>query len=751
MTATADTTSPAVARSPHALIGVRLEQLFQQPWFYYGTILLLQLHRIWGMWQYRDMTDGDTSSYFVDAWRWFHSGRTNIAWSPLYDCFYGTLLFLSRDAATVTVLHRILIVFAATILVVAVARRMLPAELAWLVGAWWAVLPINFDAMYEVHLFALLPILAAWLVIMWGRGPWSRGIALAIFFLSTILVRNEMSIGTLCLAAVCVGWEIRERRRARRTGAAVPPAGPTLLAYLLPGLAAVAVILAVYARSIVKFPELSAVLEGKHTNNMAQVYAVGYAQRHPEYTKNPWTEYQGLLTRDFGVALPSFWQMVRRNPRAVAEHVLWNYRLLPNGLQMMLFSATSGSLDPDYAGIHLNERYPRVLGIIALAIAAIGTLFLAIDWRRRWRAWFASRMLCWLALLCVIGVAAAVIATQRPRPEYLFSLTFILMIYLAICIYAIAVRLPGIGRLRPLMPFVMVALALGVPSAYGGKVHPPQPMLETYERLRPYERLFYNPNSVFLSGDYPEELTNYLGFRRGRCMDDSILHELKPGETLAEVLDAHHVNLLYLGYRDWVDLESRVPGIVEQFVKSGRDEGWEMVAYGTSPLEPRWMLCRRVKPGTSPGTGGLIPSLPGTGEFSGWAGLESLAAMEGPYPAQHLPAVRWGLGPETTLLIQARHAGHFTFLMSGRPGLPEQEITVSLDGKPLGTFPLTLDQFNHVSLPLSLEAGQHKLVLRYNKCVQASPTVCMAVLFEQLKLQEDTAGEPPAPTSRPHQ
>lgn len=751
MTATADTTRPAVARSPLALIWAGLEELFRRPWFYYGTLVFLQLHRIWGMWQYRELTGGDSAEYFENATRWFHLGQTDIAWSPLYEFFFQSLFHLSSDAATLTVLHRILIVFAATILVVVVARRILPAPLAWLVGAWWAVLPINFDTMYEVHLFAVLPILVAWLVVLVWRGPWARGITLGVFFLTTLLVRNELSIATACFAAVCLGCEIRERRRARKTGEARPSLPIVAAAYVLPILAVVAVTLAIYKHSKPKFPELGPLLEAKHTLNMAQVYAVGYMQRHPEYDKNPWIDFQELLIRDFGVAQPTFGQMLRRNPRALAEHVLWNYRLLPNGLQLMLFSASSGSMDPDYAGKYLNEEYPLVLSIIAIAIAVIGTLFLVIDWRRRWRAWFASRAMCWLAMLCVIASAAAVIATQRPRPSYLFSLTFILMIYLAICIYAIVVRVPGIGRLRPLMPVIMVALALSVPSAYGGKVHPPQPMLETYERLRPYERLFKDPKMVFLSSDFPGEMADYLSFRKGTFMDDSILRELKPGESLAEFLDAHHVNLLYLGYRDWVDLESRIPGIVDQFVKSGRDEGWEMVAYGTAPLEPRWMLCRRVKAGSSPGTGGLIPSLPGTGEFSGWAGLESLAAMEGPYPAQHLPAVRWGLGPETTLLIQARHAGHFTFLMSGRPGLPEQEIAVSLDGKRLGTFPLTLDQFNHVSLPLSLEAGQHKLVLRYNKCVQASPTVCMAVLFEQLKLQEDAGGEPPATTSQPHE
>lgn len=745
MTSTAHTAARAAARPPHELFFARLEQVFEQPWFYYGTLLLLQLHRIWGMWQYRELTGGDSAEYFQSARKWFYLGQTDVAWSPLYEYFLQSLFHLSRDAATLTVLHRILIVFAATALVVVVARRILPAPLAWVVGAWWAVLPINFETMYEVHLFAVLPILVAWLVVLIWRGPWARGITLGVFFLTAVLVRNELSIATLCFAFVCLGCEIRERRTARRTGEARPPLPITLAAYVLPVLAVVAITLAIYKHSKPKFPALGPLLEAKHTLNMAQVYAVGYMQRHPEYDKNPWIDYQELLTRDFGVAQPTFGQMLRRNPRALAEHVLWNCRLLPNGLQLMLFSATSGSMDPDYAGLYLNKRYPLVLSIIAIALAVIGTLFLAIDWRRRWRAWFASRTMCWLAMLSVIASAAAVIATQRPRPSYLFSLTFVLMVCLAICVCAIGARFPGIGRLRPLMPIVMVALALSVPSAYGGKVHPLQPMLEMYERLRPYERLFRNPKVVFLCSDFPFEMSDYLSFREGRFLDDSILRELKRGESLAGFLDAHGVNLLYLGYRDWVDLESRIPGIVEQFVKSGRDQGWQMVAYGTSDVEPQWMLCRRVKPGASAGSGGLIPLLRGTVEFSGWAGTGSLAPTEGPYPARDLPVVRWGLGPQTTLLIQAPHAGHYTFLMSGRPGLPGQEVTVSLDGKPLKTFPLKLDEFNHFSVPLSLESGPHQLVLRYNKCVQAAPGVCVAVLFEQLKLQED------GPTSRPHE
>lgn len=744
MTATADTTTLAGKDSSHALIWVKLEQLFRRPWFYYGTLLLLQLKRIWGMWQYRELTTGDTSAYFVDAWKWFHLGRTDIAWSPLYECFYGSLLHLSHDVATVTVLHRVLIVLAATLLVLAVARRMLPAELAWLVGVWWAVLPINFDTMYEVHLFALLPVLVAWLVIMSGRGPWARGIALAIFFISAVLVRNEMSVATLCLAVVCLGWEIGQRQR-RRTGAAAHGGFASFLAYVVPGLVAAGVVLAVYARTDPKFPELKAALESKHTVNMAQVYAAGYEQRHPEDGKNPWTDFQALCIRDFGTALPSFELMVRRNPRAFIEHVLWNYRLLPNGLQMMLFSASSGSLDPDYAGVNLNEQYPLVLSVIAVAVAVIGTFLLVKERRHSWHPQLPGTPLGWLAMLCALPVAAVVIATQRPRPSYLFSLTFVLMTYVATCLYVIGRRIPGIERLRPLMPLLMVALAVAVPSSYGGKVHPRQPMLEAYEQLRPYERLIANPKAVFVAGEYRDELDNYLGGgQQARILDYGIFDLMSPGASVGEILNSHHATLFYLDHAGWMSLDARSPGIVDRFVRDGRDQGWELVAYGVGQRDSRWMLCRRVATEPSRGSAGIINPLPGSDKFSGWSETESLAAMEGPYPAQNLPIVRWGLAPATTLTVRTERAGRFVILVGGAPALSGQEVNVSVDGRPVARLPFAPSGFSRFSLPVSLSAGPHMIVLRYAKWVEAAPTIWEAVLFDQLTLRDDPGIELPS-------
>ena len=55
-----------------------------------------------------------------------------------------------------------------------------------------------------------------------------------------------------------------------------------------------------YRASTVKYPDLSALMHDKHTVNMAQVYAFGYQQRHPEWTASPWLECYSLMEETFG-------------------------------------------------------------------------------------------------------------------------------------------------------------------------------------------------------------------------------------------------------------------------------------------------------------------------------------------------------------------------------------------------------------------------------------------------------------------
>ena len=144
----------------------RVATAFESAWVAYPLLLALQLKVIWGLWAYRDVTAGDTKFYFTQAWGWFKQFDVNVAWSPLYTAFYGSFLFVNSDPVWATFAHRVVIVVGAALLVLAVLRRLLPPAVAWLCAAWWAALPIVFNTLYEVHLFAVIPVLGVWLLLL---------------------------------------------------------------------------------------------------------------------------------------------------------------------------------------------------------------------------------------------------------------------------------------------------------------------------------------------------------------------------------------------------------------------------------------------------------------------------------------------------------------------------------------------------------------------------------------------------------
>ena len=62
----------------------RVAAAFESPWVAFPLLLVVQLKVIWRLWLYRDVTTGDTTHYFIQAWGWFRRFDVNIAWSPLY-------------------------------------------------------------------------------------------------------------------------------------------------------------------------------------------------------------------------------------------------------------------------------------------------------------------------------------------------------------------------------------------------------------------------------------------------------------------------------------------------------------------------------------------------------------------------------------------------------------------------------------------------------------------------------------------
>src|SRR5215510_11206197 len=175
----------------------------------YLLIATLQLKILWNIWRYKDLTTGDTSGYFLTAAQWAERWTHQIHWSPLYTSFYGLMIYITDDVYIATILHRCIIVMAVTLGVLALMRKIIPPGYALLIAIWWAILPINFDTLYEVHLFAVLPVLVALLIAASWSTRASRGFVLAVLIAATVLVRNELIIAVIVFGLGCLAWEIR--------------------------------------------------------------------------------------------------------------------------------------------------------------------------------------------------------------------------------------------------------------------------------------------------------------------------------------------------------------------------------------------------------------------------------------------------------------------------------------------------------------------------------------------------------------
>lgn len=724
-----------------------LSAWIERPWFAYLTLLALQVKRLWGIWDFRELTGGDTCSYFVTAHHWFTGWKTNFVWSPLYTSFYGSFLYVTDDVATVTVLHRIVIVLAATMLVLAVLRKMLPPGVAWLVGAWWAVLPINFNTMYEVHLFALLPLLVSMLLVMSNRGPWARGAAVAVLVLSALLVRNESFVAAACLVAVCFWWERRQRRGAPPSSR--PRLASIVIAYALPVILALAAATWFHHRSIVKGDALRDQVRSKHTINMGQVFAFGYQQRRPRRWQNrsPWVDYPELTLRKFGTAEPTLTGMIRHDPSEMMRHFLWNVRLVPHGLQLMLFGGIAGDVNPDYDDTVARRRTDvLVLSVVALGVVITGGALLLRNRVEWWHHWLESRRLGWLTMFCIAATALLVIPTQRPRPSYLFGLTVLLMTVVGMAVFVIVRQFPRLRRLRAVLPVAMVLLPVFIPSYWANATPPgPSSLLATYARLKPYQSLIDRDDRVFLVGDHAPHVENYLSFGGGgTTLDYGLFAELTHDTTLAQFLDSQKVTLFYLETRCWENLDAQYPGLVRELIVTANDTGWRMIGSGEedgrwqgdpNPVRRhRWALFVRTTPGAPGAAEQAFEAFPGSDQFAGWYPLSGFQPPEGPYPKANLPLVQWGLGPASRLATRDMRGGRYRLEFCAMTPVQNQHVTVKIDGKEVIDFNLPAGTWPETSVPLDLAPGKHEIEFGYTAWQSPTPTHHQALLFKRLRI-----------------
>lgn len=561
-----------------------LHRIAGNAYFAYITILLLQIKVTWGMWRLRDLTSGDTTSYFAFAYQWFKTGSTPISWSPLYIWFYGSLLHLSSDAFVVTTLHRWLIVVILAVLVLALMRRLLPPELAWFMAAWWAILPIGFDALYEVHLFAVIPVLGAALLILGKPSPWRRGGALAMMVAASFLMRNELLLASGLLAAMLAGawlWNARYESAGLRLNfrASASYVVPLLGTCLLVGYS---------YRHATDAGSISENLERKHTLNICQTYAFGYQQRHSDFTKSPWSDCQVLMMRTYGEPEPTLMEALRRNPAAMMEHFLWNVSLIPDGLQVLLFNVSFGKVTPDYAPVR-RSLIALPCTFVILGIVVAGGIRLLRNRRYWWDEWLKSRVWGWLLLMTVGCVTVGVMISQRPRPSYMFSLGILLRAVVGMCLLALIEKSPWRRRLIVALPIIAVAAVALTPSFYERNYkRRPRPLVTGYERIVKYEKILRAPSAALVSAGYDNELCDYAG--KGECRGLNYYElrtQVSPARPWPNVLDASRATVFY------ADEEALADPVCREFILHAKTFGWQTVASQDGPRE-YWRLLHRI-------------------------------------------------------------------------------------------------------------------------------------------------------------
>lgn len=569
-----------------------LKQVIDQPLFAYASIILLQLKVIWRIWDYKDLTFGDTSSYFPGAYLWFTEFANNIIWSPLYTSFFGSFLHVTSDVYIATILHRIVIVFTVTILVLALMRRLLPPGIAWVIAAWWAILPINFDTLYEVHLFAVIPILLACLVITQRPTPLARGGAIAILAGASILVRNEFSLITAATVFICVVWEGWQYWKLSNRY----PLKQYALSYGIPLIATFALILAFYSQSVIKFPELPAASAPKHTLNICQVYAFGYQQRYPgKWIGDPWTGCQDLMKQQFGQDEPSLFQALMANPPAMLDHFRWNTSLTLNGIQVSLFNATSGSVNPDYPPVILNAYWVILPTLLVGVLSITGVILIVRDRQFWWDFWLKERALTWLVLASAASVAFfVIIPMQRPRPSYLFSLTLFLMAIAGMSFFAITRDRPKLQFLSRSLPIFMAGMLIFTQPYYPND-HAIRPLLTFYRRFLPFQSEIANRSTVFLSREYSHEICRYL-MNPEFCQSLSYAsHEfwdaLPPQQSMNVFLEDLGVNLFYVDRP--LLMEFADDPRASDFLSNPTTFNWKVLALQDSNRD-QWMLLQRL-------------------------------------------------------------------------------------------------------------------------------------------------------------
>jgi hypothetical protein len=516
------------------------------------------------------------------------------AYYPLYNVLYGSLKWLVDDPFSVTILHRVLIVLGTTALLLAVLRRLLTPGIAWALALWWAVLPVTYDTIFEIHLFGALAGLAIALVALRWSGLAARATVFGLLLAAALLVRNEYIVGAFVFGVVWVGYELWRMR----TGTA-PPWRALAAAGAIPMLS-LAILFGLVSWRNGAAGSVFSQLSAKNELAFCQGYALGLEHSGDVRVSNPLAQCDVYTREDFGERMPSLVQAFENDPGAVAGHFGRNGGLFPAGLEIGLFNAKFGSVDapsnPDYIPINRGSWLVLAGSIAVVLVIVTGAVLIWRDRRRWWEDWIRERAWGWavLAAMGSVGIYAGLMT--RPRPSYIFPLSILILALLGMSLVAIVGRLGVPQRARAVIPPLAIAAVILIPNHYRAgysnpQIGPGQPLKTAVSRLEPYRDELAGGGHGLLAVYPSTDACLYVG---GSDPCRAVSWNYPIGETLGPELAGRRQHSMRPTPVDFIYANEYV-FTADPTIRAKLDgllgHGWHLIA--PSSPESSWMLLER--------------------------------------------------------------------------------------------------------------------------------------------------------------
>ncbi len=503
---------PPHAVTPKSKLGVfqRILTFMNSAPVAYVLMACVILKLLWGMWDFRDLTYGDSAAYYTNTCISYDRLRFNLAWTPLFELLGTLILHISHQPFMYCILMRLTLVLTLGLLAFATTRRLFPPLVAWAVSIWWVTLPVTFNTLFEVHLLGTVPIIATWLILSGDDGSnqknrWRRGCAIAVMAGATALVRNEQVLYlSLFLPAVVLAEYSNWRKSTSRQSIKA-----LLYPYVVPLLIVATIVGVFYIRALDRYPHLSEILDARHTTNMGQIYCFGFQQRHPGvWNRSAWTEYQDLMTKTFGKPQVTMTEALKANPAAMAEHFFWNASLIPSGLQMLMFNRISGGVTPDYIRVPVSYIRATISSALVILTVILG-LLTAIRQRPATLIWLKQRRWVLTAMACYVPVSFFVMVMQRPRSSYVMALGFELMALTGFCLWRLFANTRLAHAAAFLCPAVML-LTVFITKPFYENHRSDQRLMKYVEFLKPFRSILAEGKNRVFVPDFSCELCCYL-------------------------------------------------------------------------------------------------------------------------------------------------------------------------------------------------------------------------------------------------